>query len=56
MNEHKSFQVEEVEGGAPPPRARVEDVAAPAESSAEKLGRVVRGMFNPPGGSPLDKY
>ena len=31
----KTFRVEEVEGVAPPPRARVED----AESPAEKLGR-----------------
>ena len=35
MNEHKSFQVEEVDGVEPPPRARVED----AETPAEKLGR-----------------
>jgi len=35
MNEHKPFKVEEVDGVAPPPRARVED----AESPAEKLER-----------------
>ena len=35
MNEHKPFDVEEVDGVAPPPRARVED----AESPAEKLER-----------------
>lgn len=39
MNEHKSFQVEEVENVAPPPRARVEDAAGASESPAEKLGR-----------------
>ena len=35
MNEQKSFKVEEVDGVAPPPRARVED----AETPTEKLGR-----------------
>ena len=35
MNEHKPFRVEEVDGVAAPPRARVED----AESPAEKLER-----------------
>ena len=35
MNEHKPFQVEEVDGVETPPRARVEDV----ESAAEKLER-----------------
>ena len=35
MNEHKSFQVEEVDGVEPPPRARVED----AETTAQKLAR-----------------
>ena len=35
MNEHKSFQVEEVDGVEPPPRARVED----AKTTAEKLAR-----------------
>ena len=35
MNEHKSFQVEEVDGVEPPPRARVDD----AETPAERLGR-----------------
>jgi len=35
MNEHKPFQVEEVDGVETPPRARVED----AETPAEKLGR-----------------
>ena len=35
MNEHKSFQVEEVDGVETPPRARVEDV----ETAAEKLER-----------------
>ena len=35
MNEHKSFQVEEVDGVEPPSRARVDD----AETAAEKLGR-----------------
>ena len=35
MNEHKPFQVEEVDGVETPPRARVED----AETAAEKLER-----------------
>ena len=35
MNEHKSFQVEEVDSVEQPPRARVED----AETPAEKLER-----------------
>ena len=35
MNEHKPFNVEEVDGVAPPPRARVDD----AESPADKLER-----------------
>ena len=35
MNEHKPFQVEEVDGVETPPRARVED----AETPAEKLER-----------------
>ncbi len=35
MNEHKPFQVEEVDGVETPPRARVED----AESAHEKLER-----------------
>ena len=35
MNEHKPFQVEEVDGVETPPRARVED----AETAAEKLDR-----------------
>ena len=35
MNEEKPFNVEEVDGVTPPPRARVED----AESPAEKLDR-----------------
>ena len=35
MNEHKPFNVEEVDGVAPPPRARVDD----AESPANKLER-----------------
>ena len=35
MNEHKPFRVEEVDGVATPPRARVED----AETPAEKLER-----------------
>ena len=39
MNEHKSFQVEEVDGVEPPPRARVEDAGTAPESLAEKLGR-----------------
>jgi hypothetical protein len=35
MNQHKPFQVEEVDGVETPPRARVED----AETPAEKLER-----------------
>jgi len=35
MNEHKSFQVEEVDGVETPPRARVDE----AETSAQKLER-----------------
>ncbi|HEY6815443.1 MAG TPA: SUF system Fe-S cluster assembly protein [Croceibacterium sp.] len=39
MNEHKPFQVEEVDGVETPPRARVEDVETHPESLAEKLER-----------------
>ena len=39
MNEHKPFQVEEVDGVETPPRARVEDVETTPESLAEKLDR-----------------
>ena len=35
----KTFRVEEVDGVAPPPRARVEDAVEDAESPADKLGR-----------------
>ncbi|GGC03950.1 hypothetical protein GCM10011494_22990 [Novosphingobium endophyticum] len=38
-DETRKFQVEEVDATTPPPRARVEDAAPSAESSAEKLGR-----------------
>jgi FeS assembly SUF system protein len=36
MNEHKPFQVEEVDGVETPPRARVEDVESPAEKLERK--------------------
>jgi len=36
MNEHKPFQVEEVDGVETPPRARVEDVETPAEKLERK--------------------
>jgi FeS assembly SUF system protein len=40
MNDEKpTFTVEKVSAAAPPPRARVEDAAPPAESAAEKLER-----------------
>ena len=39
MNEHKPFEVEEVDGVETPPRARVEDLETDAESPAQKLGR-----------------
>ena len=39
IGEEPKFAVEEVEGVEPPPRARVEDIAAPAESPADKLER-----------------
>ncbi len=39
MNEHKPFQVEEVDGVETPPRARVDDAETPSESLAEKLER-----------------
>lgn len=38
-DETRKFQVEEVDAATPPPRARVEDAAPPAETAAEKLGR-----------------
>lgn len=38
-DETRKFQVEEVDAAPPPPRARVEDAPAPAESAAEKLER-----------------
>jgi FeS assembly SUF system protein len=37
--EEPKFAIEEVAGVAPPPRARVEDIEAPAESPADKLER-----------------
>lgn len=37
--EEPKFAVEEVDSVAPPPRARVDDVAAPPESPGEKLER-----------------
>ena len=39
MNEHKPFQVEEVDGVETPPRARVEDAETLQESMADKLER-----------------
>ena len=39
MNEHKPFNVEEVDGVETPPRARVEDAEAAPESPASKLAR-----------------
>ena len=36
MNEHKPFEVEEVDGVTPPPRARVEDVETPADKLERK--------------------
>ena len=36
MNEHKPFQVEEVDGVETPPRARVEDAETPAERLERK--------------------
>jgi FeS assembly SUF system protein len=38
-DETRSFRVEEVEGAAAPPRARVEDIEVLAETAAEKLER-----------------
>ena len=38
-DETRKFQVEEVDTATPPPRARVEDAAPPAESMTEKLER-----------------
>jgi len=35
----RSFKVEEVDGVSPPPRARVDDAAAPGETPGEKLER-----------------
>jgi FeS assembly SUF system protein len=53
MNQHKPFQVEEVDGVEIPPRARVED----AETAAEKLERkrdYLEGFLaqQPQGGDP----
>ena len=39
MNEHKSFQTEEVDGVETPPRARVDQAVEDAETPAEKLER-----------------
>jgi FeS assembly SUF system protein len=39
MNEHKPFQVEEVDGVETPPRARVDEVVDDTETPAEKLER-----------------
>jgi FeS assembly SUF system protein len=38
-DETRSFKVEEVDGVAPPPRARVDDAEAAAESAGDKLER-----------------
>lgn len=38
-DESRKFQVQEVDTATPPPRARVEDAAPPAESAAEKFER-----------------
>lgn len=39
MTEERKFSIEEVDGVASPPRARVEDIPEPAETPAEKLDR-----------------
>jgi FeS assembly SUF system protein len=39
MNEERRIAIEEVEAVTPPPRARVEDMAEPQESPAQKLER-----------------
>ncbi len=38
-DESRNFRVEEVDGAETPPRARVDDAEAPAESDSEKLER-----------------